>query len=116
MSELNVHHTFYNRAWYRTPILRILRQHPLVITTMDVGVHKELHANVPPPPRPSPDIAIGAVCLLDELKESDTKDPVLVHMTLAEHLLTQDNKLAHRIGRNILLQTGYIGEGYEAQH
>lgn len=110
--ETSHHHTFYNRAWYRTPILRQLRQHPLVVTPLEKSVHQDLHAELPVLPRPRPDIAIGALCLLEDLTDQNVTDPVLSHLYLAEHLLGSRDRLAHRIGRHIILQTGYIQKGY----
>jgi len=44
--------------------------------------------------------------------DQNVTDPVLAHLYLAEHLLSSRDRLAHRIGRHIILQTGYIQEGY----
>ena len=109
-SETSRHHTFYNRAWYRTPILRQLRNHPLAITPIPIAIHKNLHAELSTPPRPRPDIAIGALCVLEDIAEQGITDPVVAHLYLTEHLLESRDRLANRIGRHILLQTGYIQE------
>lgn len=111
MEKMNRHHTFYARAWYRTPLLRMLRNHPLAITTMDKEAHQELHASVPAPPRPSPDIAIRCISLLDEIRDSGLIDPVNIHLALSEELLQSRDRVATRIGYNILRQTAYIAEG-----
>ena len=108
--EPNRHHSFFNRAWYRTPILRRLRSHPLMVTEMCVDVHKDLHANIPPPPKPSPDLAVGALCLLNDMKEEGT-DQVSAHIELSEYFLSGNTHTARRIGDNLLRQTVYIIDG-----
>lgn len=109
--ETSVHHTFWNRAWYRTPVLRALRNHTLVKTALYVPAHRELHAQLPPPPKPNPEMAIGAVILLDELKNDGDTNPVDAHLALSEYFLQMDSALGGRIGHHILKQTGFIMEG-----
>lgn len=111
MEQVNVHHTWHNRAWYRTPVLRALREHTLAKTVLYIPPHNSLHANVPPPPKPSPELAINAITLLDNLRGRGMTNPVDVHLAMAEHFLGQDNHLAQRIGHNLIKQTGYIIEG-----
>lgn len=114
--ETNVHHTFFNRAWYRTPILRSLRNHPLVKTSMLVDIHRELHAEVQAPPKPSHELAVGALYLLNDLYEDSQYDSVNAHLALSEYFLGKDNSRAQRIGHNILRQTVYIAESQERMH
>lgn len=111
--ETNRHHTYYLRSWYRTPILRTLRNHPLVVNDMEVSLHKQLHAELLPPPRQTPDLALGAISLLNELRDDGYHTPVNVHLALAEYYFDRRDKLATRIGVNIMRQTGYIAESEE---
>ena len=107
----NKHHLWWNRSWYRTPTLRALRQHSLCMNELYVDVHKELHAELPPPPKPSPELAMGAIVLLDEMRNEGHTDPIDVHMALSEHFLGQDSNLSQRIGHHILHQAVFVQEG-----
>lgn len=49
------HHPAYERAWYKTPAERKYRQMGGMVLLMANQPHKDLHANIPPPPIPSPD-------------------------------------------------------------
>jgi len=102
---------FWNRAWYKAPGLRALRSHPLAINELYIPVHKELHDKMKPPPKPSPELAMGAVCLLNEMQAEGFTEPIDVHMALSEHFLSQDNNLSQRIGHHILHQAGFVKEG-----
>lgn len=109
--EHNTHHMWWNRSWYRTPILRTLRQHQLCQNVLSVPIHNQLHAELSPPPKPSPELAIGAILMLDDMRQEGLIEPVDVHLALADHFLEQDNGLAKRIGHHMLHQAGFIKEG-----
>lgn len=111
--QTNHHHMFWQRRDMRTPVLRTLRNHPMAVHKMEVGTHSELHANLPPPPRQTPDLALGAISLLNELRDDGYHTPVNVHLALAEYYFDRRDKLATRIGVNIMRQTGYIAESEE---
>lgn len=111
MNQYNTHHSWWNRAWYKTPVLRTLRQHPLVMNEMYISAHKELHAEMHPPPKPSPELAMGAIVLLDEMRNAGFTEPVDVHLALAEDFLGKDNILAKRIGHHMLHQAGFLKDG-----
>lgn len=111
LREYNEHHMFWNRAWYKQGGLRVLRNDPLVRNEMFIPVHKELHANLNAPPKPSPELTIGALSVLRELRDEGFTEPVGVHMALAEYMLGQDTNLGKRIGHHILHQAGYVKEG-----
>lgn len=83
---------------------------------MLVDIHKELHAEVNAPPKPSPELAVGALCLLNELHEDGEYDSVNAHLALSEYFLSRDSNQAQRIGHNILRQTAYIAESQERIH
>jgi len=109
--EHNEHHMFWNRAWYKHSWLRALRNDGLVRNELYIPVHNELHARMSPPPKPSPEMAIGAIGVLRELRDEGFTEPIGVHMALAEHFLGQDSNLSKRLGHHILHQAGYVKEG-----
>lgn len=75
-------------------------------------IHRELHANLPPPPRPDSRLILGALGMLDGLSSSTLSNPPETVLALSEHFLLQDNDLAKRLGHHLLKQAGYIKEGY----
>ena len=110
--EVNRHHLFHARAWYKTPLEKALRQHDGLVVPMYVGVHKELHANVQPPPKPNQRLILGALACLDDLPGSTLAHPPQAVLALTEHFLEQDDRLAQRLGHSLLEQASYIQEGY----
>lgn len=48
----NSHHVFYERRNYKAPIERQVRNLGAFVISANVVDHQELHANVPPPPKP----------------------------------------------------------------
>lgn len=46
------HHVFWRRKEYRSPIETRVRNLGAFVVTVNVIDHRELHANVPPPPKP----------------------------------------------------------------
>lgn len=72
---------------------------------MDIQIHKDLHAEVPPPPKPSARLIYGALGALAQL---DPQNPMDVTLGLSEHFLGVDSNLAHRIGHNLLQQATYL--------
>jgi len=103
--ETSRHHVFFNRSYYKSRLEKQFRTHKALVIPMDVQIHKDLHAEVPPPPKPSPRLIYGAIGVLSTL---DTFEPVNTVLTLSEHFLELDSNLAHRIGHNLLHQAGYI--------
>lgn len=51
----NNHHVFFERRDYKTPTERRVRNLGAFIIRANAVDHRELHANVPPPPKPDHD-------------------------------------------------------------
>lgn len=51
----NNHHVWFTRREYKTPIERKVRNMGAFIIRVNAVDHQELHANVPPPPKPAPE-------------------------------------------------------------
>ncbi len=75
-------------------------------------VHRELHADLPPPPRPNSAQILGALGMLDTLSSKTLSSPPETVLALSEHFLVQDNETAHKLGYHLLKQAGFIMEGY----
>lgn len=112
MAEYNCHHSFWNRSWYRSPIQRALRQHEGLVVPMYEQVHRDLHADMPPPPRPNSAQILGALGMLDRLSSQTLSRPPETVLALSEHFLLQDDSTAQRIGHHLLRQSAWIAEGY----
>ena len=82
----------------------------LLFILINIAVSAQ-HARMSPPPKPSPEMAIGAMGVLRELRDEGFTEPIGVHMALAEHFLGQDSNLSKRLGHHILHQAGYVKEG-----
>lgn len=48
----NSHHVFFEKRNYKTPIEQRVRNLGAFVIYTDIVDHRELHANVPPPPKP----------------------------------------------------------------
>lgn len=74
-------------------------------------VHRELHAELQPPPRPNSNLILGALSLLDDLPSRTLRNPAETVLALSEHFLEQDNNLSQRLGHHLLKQSAFITEG-----
>lgn len=109
-NKTSIHHMMWCRAWYKTPVLKSLRNHPLARNRILDSTHQELHADLLPPPRPTPDMALGAISLLNELRDDGYHTPVNVHLALAEYMFNRREHKATKLGIHIMRQVGYIAE------
>lgn len=114
MESLDVdnHHVFWQRKWYRTPLEKVLRSHRGLVVPLHRGVHKELHAEVLPPPKPKSFLIMGALEFLESVPITTLDNPPELCTALSEHFLGQDGKMAQKIGENLVAQQVYIAEGY----
>ena len=59
----NCHHLMYPRRDYSTPLEKQFRRQ--LILPVDIEVHRELHALLKPPTKPSREIMLGYLAVLD---------------------------------------------------
>ncbi len=114
-NAVNRHHVMHYARWYQTPTERLFRNIEGLVLPLYVPEHNELHANVPPPLKPT--------------------RPLMEQVTEYAHELYDDpyeqfNKLVHFIGdiansswsceradeafrlhENLIAQAGYIELG-----
>lgn len=112
MESSSRHHVLFEKRWYHTPLEKHVRNHYGLLVPMYLQPHRELHANVQPPPKPNQRLLLATAELLDNLPNSTLANPPQVVLAVAEDMLGRDDKLAQRIGHNLLEQSGYIEEGY----
>ncbi len=55
----NRHHTLWRKDWYKTPSERRTREMPGMVLRITINHHRDLHREVPPPPKPNPQVLIG---------------------------------------------------------
>ena len=110
--DVNNHHALWQRAWYKSPIEKCLRTHRGLIVPIQIEVHKELHADIPPPPKPSGRLILGALAMLDELPTRILADPPQAIGYLHDHWSRMHDQRANRIAENIGQQLVYIEEGF----
>lgn len=55
-------------------------------------------------------MALGAISLLNELRDDGYHTPVNVHLALAEYMFDRRESRATKLGEHILKQCGYIAE------
>jgi len=109
--DWNVHHLFWQRASYKTPLEKRLRNHRLVKTALYQDVHKELHAELLPPPKPNAELICGMLLVLNEL-EPTPRPEIDATLALSEYCLERDDRVAQRIGHHLLAQAVFLTEGY----
>ena len=105
------HHLLYTKAWYKSPLEKAIRNHEGLVFPMFRPVHKDLHAECLPPPKPTREIILGTLAMLDDLKPQILHQPTEVTLAMAEFMLGREENIAHRIGHNLLQQHIYIQDG-----
>lgn len=109
--EFNRHHVWHERKWYRSGLDKDFRTYPGFVITMPVQDHKELHAAINPPIKPSPMLMHIVLDALrrDNVDLTDTIPATLeVLATQAERSYNGDSQLIKRIGANLLAQSEFI--------
>lgn len=109
--DWNIHHALWQRASYKSPLEKRLRNHPLLKTPVYKDVHKDLHAELCPPPKPTPELICGMLLVLNEL-ETVPRPQVDATLALSEFCLERDDRTAQRLGHHLLNQVGFLIEGY----
>ena len=104
---INWHHTVWCRAWYKTCAEKNFRLHSGLIVPMHIPVHNELHANIPPPPKPTRESMLGATALLNDLSDTQLHNYLDTIERVGDFMISREQK----IGEYLLLQLPYIEEG-----
>lgn len=109
----NRHHVFHSKRWYRHGFERTnFRNHKGLLVPMPIELHKDLHANVPPPPKPLRWMMHQCIEVLDATAPTEHAWGVLAAQEyfydLADSYRTGEADIAHRIANNLSQQLGYI--------
>lgn len=106
VGETSSHHLAWQRRDYRTPLERQYRYHKgMVVPNVPNVDHKELHANIPPPPKPTVELMSGA---LIRLSETDLILPLDGLFAVSGYMFERDTRLSVKIGEHLIRQAGYL--------
>ena len=103
------HHLFFERHDYRQKPLAVLRR-LVVADSVDRAWHKELHANVGPPPMPSRPLAHN---ILNHLEEHAYTQPLDNAFTTVDYLVKVGSPDTLAIAENLQAQLAYLVRGYD---
>ena len=107
----NRHHVLWERDWYRGKEARRLREHKGLIVPMDVGIHRELHAEIAPPPKMSGKLIVQSLFYLDTLSDVVLNDPLRTVGELADFMYNRADRLGERVGQHLMRQLVYLQDG-----
>jgi len=113
------HHILWERAWYTTDRDQALREQHLLIPRLDYDIHHNgLHKAVDAPPKPSPDMILGATAVVQALPYYIGHVEALKQLTgyfdkLASNRSTPEfyADLADRIAENLFSQLHWVKLG-----
>lgn len=107
--EVSRHHLAWNKSNYKTPLERRYRQYRgMIVPDVANPWHKELHANMGQPRKPTPELMIGALSILSQ---ADLIDPLDGLYAVSEFMLERDTRLSVRIGEHLLEQAVFLEAG-----
>lgn len=67
----NTHHVMWEKKHYKAENYRDLRNHPVMKHTLLIPVHRALHAEIPPPPRPNIGLLFTMLNHLDHIPKGE---------------------------------------------
>lgn len=111
----NIHHLFWMRRDYKDSVGRTFRNQKGLMIPTPVDLHRNLHANLSPPPKPRRDLMLGAISVLSDYSGSDRLYGL---NSMIDYFDSKSQPEAPRIAEHLIEQLGYltlIGEGHEIQ-
>lgn len=114
--EFSRHHVIHERRWYRTPTEKAFRGMGGMVLTLSNSAHRELHANVPPPPKPNPDL-MRDIYLHARTRDYQTQTDLFnqiigyVDLVAANNRNQQHVEDATLLAANLRLQQPFILDG-----
>lgn len=105
----NDHHLFYERKWYHQRPLNHLRN-LVVARSVLIVPHNELHANMPPPPLPSKNLAHN---ILNHLYQQTFNHPLDVVFETVDYLTTIKTPESLPLAEHLTEQLNYLVSSYE---
>lgn len=114
-AEISDHHVASERRWYTTPAQKKYRAMSGMVVRLANQPHRDLHANVPPPPVPSPDFMRDIYCHARNTEYADHYD-LFRQITefvgyAAEHGRPQRQEEAIPLYENFVAQAAFIELG-----
>jgi hypothetical protein len=113
--SVNLHHAFWKRRDYKTDREKRFRNLKGLVLPLEVKWHRELHANLRPPQKPTVELMDHLIDFSQELDGDHyvrfakiAKEIIYIAETSSNYGLAD---IAQSIGSNLLLQTAYIDKG-----
>jgi len=103
---LTTHHFLWERAWYKTHHEKMLRRLVTVETVWEP--HKELHAQMKPPPKPDIGITLTLIDYFNEQGELTEPAPLYA----VDRLLRLGSGEAVELADHFITQLAHLGIGY----
>lgn len=114
--DVNNHHVFFEKRWYKSQVEHRFRNLGGLVLPMHVPPHNDLHANIPPPPKPSKQLMERVINFSHDMYGSDAYD----EFTQITHFIgdvansswsPERADEAFRIHENLVAQSTYIELG-----
>ena len=112
----DAHHIWFNRKSYSTGPELALRQNHLFIPRMPYAKHhagyaEGLHENLDPPPKPTPQMILGALVVAQEFRPNMQHIEAIERIAgYFENLRNGQGDLGEAIAENLFSQLTYINE------
>lgn len=99
----NRHHFLYEASQYRGTPFHIARV--ALSEIVDISWHNELHANMPPPPKPSRPLVYN---ILNHLEEHQYSQPFDNVFSTVDYLTKVGNHETIPLAEHLIAQLGYV--------
>lgn len=107
------HHVLWTRReQQKTRMNRLLRNHPGLIIPLPVHIHRDLHAEIPPPIVPSPPLAESMLSAINRQPFNEMFSAVIKHLAEVVEADGRWSEQASQLGFNFLDQAEIMGQVY----
>lgn len=107
--NFNHHHVWFNRCEYKEPIAHQFREFEGFVVPMLKVVHKELHDDVLPPPKPSEEQMIGCLGFIALNTQETTPDPLWAVERAIQYFTFEEET---GVRDNLVQQMEYLSRGF----
>lgn len=115
-STVDNHHAIFYRRWYKTPHEKLYRGLAGLVLPIHRPIHNQLHAEVPPPPKPSREFMLQIV---DHSQDIDDSRPYQRFLEIVKFVgdvantAWSDERVdeASRLYENLNYQDNYLKQG-----
>src|SRR5690554_2916158 len=101
----NRHHLNWQKRSYTTSVEKAYRNHPAMVFLLDEQVHKELHCDLPPPPKLSKQQMLGALSIINTLDYKGNQLNTIDN--IAWRFSTDGDDIGRKYGEHLFKQLNY---------